>query len=321
MAYQIDRRQFLQVSMAVPTAPPRKIRAGVTPYPTMSSFYLAHELGYFTDAGLDVEIEPFNASFQIVPLLAAGKIDVTFAAQSPALINAIARGARLRIVAAREIFSPTCGDSGHIYGRRDRFPHGLGDLTSLKGKRVAFGRRAAINEFVLDMILRYAGLRSADIQAVEIARTESIAALLAGKVDAVVIGTQFDSALAGMSSQLVTGLGVAQIFPNSQYSYMVFGKNLIDGPPEIGARFLRAYFRGSQDFLQGKTPRFLEDYARSNNIDFKQLRDACRTSITADGKFDAESLPRFVSWAVEKGYCESSVKGLELTDTRFLMMR
>src|ERR1051326_7718851 len=167
MAFQIERRQFLQVSMAVPTAPPRKIRAGVTPYPTMSSFYLAHELGYFTDAGLDVEIEPFNASFQIVPLLAAGKIDVTFAAQSPALINAIARGARLRIVAARAIFSPTCGDSGHIYGRRDRFPHGLGDLTTLKGKRVAFGRRAAINEFVLDMILRYAGLRSADIQAVE----------------------------------------------------------------------------------------------------------------------------------------------------------
>lgn len=38
---------------------------------------------------------------------------------------------------------------------------------------------------------------------------------------------------------------------NFQLSYIVFGKNLLDGPPEIGVRFLKAYFRGSEDFLHG----------------------------------------------------------------------
>jgi ABC-type nitrate/sulfonate/bicarbonate transport system substrate-binding protein len=283
----------------------------------MSSLYVASEMGYFSDAGLDVEIEPVNNSPQSIPLLAGGKIDVSFAVPSPSFVNAVARGARVRIVAAREVASPGCSTAGRIYGRRDRFPAGLNDPASLKGKQIAIRGRASLVEFALDTLLRHAGLRTEDVRVVSLERSESIPALLSGRIDAIVSGFSFDHTLEEFP-QLVPGPSLAQIYPNFQFSHIIFGKNLLEGPFEIGVNFLKAYFRGSQDFVNGKTPRFLEDYARSNDLDFKRLRTACRTDVVSDGHIDAQSLSRFVDWAVDKGYCEASAKVLELTDLRFL---
>lgn len=322
----MNRRSFLRTGAAtiagtacsVAGATKTRIRAAVTPHPTMSTFYLAHELGYFADAGLDVEIEPFTRSYQVMPLLAAGKIDVAFGSPSAALINAIARGARLRIVAARELASNSCGDTGRLFGRRPVFPNGLNDASLLKGKSVAVGPQATIREFTMDVLLRQAGLRSADVRSEPYEAGESMAALLSGRVDVMVSGVQFDHAITASSAQVVRGIGLAQVYPNFQYSHVIYGRNLIDGSPEIGSGFLKAYFRGSESFLSGKTPQFLEEYARSNSMNFKQLREACRNTVMPHGRIDAESLPRFVNWAVEKGYCDASVKRLELTDARFL---
>jgi len=138
---------------------PGVLRVSAHPFYSMSGLYLANELGYFEDLGLKVEIETIASSTQAIPLLAGGKLDVVFSAHSASLVNAIARGSRLAIVAGREIAAPGCSDNSVFYGRRSVFPSGLKDVRLLKGKRVGADTSVSIGAFSFDTILAGGGLK------------------------------------------------------------------------------------------------------------------------------------------------------------------
>ncbi|MGD0200621.1 MAG: ABC transporter substrate-binding protein [Bryobacteraceae bacterium] len=295
----------------------RSVLVGALPYLSMSGFYLARELGYFSDAGLDVQVQQLPGAQQAIPLLAGGKLDVSFAALSPAFINAAGRGARARIVAGREIISPAYSDNA-LYGRRAAFPRGLKVLKELAGKRIAIPGRAMIAEFWLDAILERAELSQSDVQIVMLGHSESVAALLAGKIDAMLGGSFADRSFDALSPDILLGIRLADVLPNSQFSHVIFGERLLDGALEVGARFLAAYLRGSREFMRGRTPRFLDEYARANGLDPKRAREAHRNTVTADGSIDMQSLQRYRDWAVRKGYCPEAVRVSQLVDTRFL---
>jgi NitT/TauT family transport system substrate-binding protein len=283
----------------------------------MSSFYLAHELGYFVEAGLEVEIQQVRFSAEMAVLLAGGELDVSFLAINPSFINAVAKGAKLKIVGGREIASPTCGTVGTVYGHRRSFPQGLADLRWLKGKRIAIVKKASIQEFFLDTLLESVGMSSDDVQVVELRRSEAVAALVGRKIHAL-LAHSFDKDPASLSSQIVRGSGFSQVLPNFQYTYLVFGQALLMTDATIGAKFFSAYLRGAKEFLEGRTPRFMEEYARSNGLDPKNTREACRNTFTPDGTINLEDLQKFIDWTVRRGYCPEPVKAAQLVDTRFL---
>lgn len=317
------RRELLGIAGAVlagcsrrePAAAP--IRVSVQPYLTMCGVYLARELGYFAREGVAVEFEEGLNSVQAIPLLAGGRLDAGFLGMSPSLVNAVARGAPVRIAAGREIASPTCGEAGFLYARVEAFPRGLSNLNELRGKRVACSGKASITEFCLDMILASAGLGEGDVNLVPLRRNDGIAALAAGKIDALV-GFDLAQTLAFRSPRIVRHLGMVQALPNFQYSYVCFGQRLIQGDSRPGARFLRAYLRGTREFVAGRTPAFLEKFARANGLDPKATREACRDTVAVDGAINLDSVQRYIAWGVRKGYCPSPVQAADLVDSRFL---
>jgi hypothetical protein len=70
--------------------------------------------------------------------------------------------------------------------------------------------------------------------------------------------------------------------------------------------------------VNGKTPKFLEDYAKSNGLDTAKIRRGCRSSAAADGHIQQESLQFYIDWAVKRGYCPRPMHASQLIDTRFL---
>jgi NitT/TauT family transport system substrate-binding protein len=282
---------------------------------SMSGLYVAHEEGYFAAVGLEVEIQQMLQTAHAAPLLVSGELDAAFLVLSPALINAVAKGALLRIVAAREMASPNCGSAGALYGRREVFPDGLADPAQLKGKRVAFSGRANIGEFYLDSLLAEAGLSSNDVESVPLGTPELVAALVGGNVDAIVfshVERDLDR------PDVVKGMGLAQVYPNLQFSFVFFGPSLMRGDVETGVRFLTAYLRGTRDFLAGKTPRYLTEMARLTGRDPGYAQNACRNILAPDGVVDPRSVDRCIEWAVRKGYCPRSAAVARFIDTRFL---
>jgi len=283
----------------------------------MCPFYLAYESRYFADAGFDVELVKDIGMAQSIPLLAGGRLDAGFTGFGPSIVNAVSRGARLRLVAGREVLSPSCGTAGTIFGSRKAFPDGLRTMRQLRGARLGINSTTPQTEFYLDLLLQHERMSQNDLVVRKMPTTERLAALRAGALEAF-LSTEADLNPELRQLGLVAGPTVASLLPGFQYSYIVFGRTLLEGAVNAGARFLRAYFRGANDFLLGKTPRFLDDYCNQNGLDAKLLRATCRATFERDGSIHLADLRRYAQWLAAKGLCPADVDAAAIVDTRFL---
>lgn len=288
----------------------------------MAPFYLAHESGYFREAGLDLELQSIEDGYQTVALLAGRKLDVAISSITSSLVSAIGNGADVRIVAGLRYLSRDCSDTGTLYASRAKFPRGLDSLATLKsdlrGKRVALNSRGNANEFYLDTLLDNAGLTEADVQIALVRFSEAVAAVRKGRIDVFMSPEQFSVQSIAGSPDLIRGLGMMQVLPGFQYSFLAFGSHLLNADPQIGARFLHAHLKGVADFRNGKTPRYLDDFARSNGLDVGRVRASCRDNCPPDGAIRRDSIQRMAQWFVKKGYCSREVSDKQIVDSRFL---
>jgi len=291
----------------------RTIRVATLPRFILAPLHVADEQGYFREAGLELDMQPLTDTTQMIPLLAAGQIDVTFAGATPAVFNAVAQGARTRIVAARDIAVPGCTEE--VHGHRKSFPNGFADAGLLKGKRVAVTAPTSLTAFLLDVLLESAGLQTTDVELLTMRLSESAVALVAGQLDAVV-----DLDMGFSSPEIVPGPSVSRLVPGFQYSYIHFGRALLDGEPATGASFLRAYFRGVREFRAGTVPRAMDQLARGSGMDSAGVRTACRDRLTDHGGVDAASVQRMIEWSAKKRFLRAPIDAAQVIDRRFLDM-
>jgi NitT/TauT family transport system substrate-binding protein len=325
----MDRRRFLSslalagtpgfwgCRRAAPPAGRPKVRVATTPYLGSSNLYLAQEQGYYAEAGIEVEFQESPGSAQVIPLLAGGKVDVACMSLSASVVNAAARGAELRIVAAREDVIPGCGFAGALFVRRSILKGSAGDLGWLRGKRISIPNRASFAEYSLDVILEKGGLRPDEVEVALLPRQDGAAALAGGKIDGMINNEML--ALGPLSSPavgMVTTLG--DVLPGHQYAFVLFGRDLLTASTDAGVRFLRALRRASREFAAGATPDFMDQLARRSGLDPAFLRGQCRKTHVIDGQIDLPSIDRTLDWVTRKGYSEQRLETGKLVDTRFL---
>jgi NitT/TauT family transport system substrate-binding protein len=294
-----------------------KLRVALSPLLTMSPFYTGYEAGYFRDAGFDLQLTSELPGVQSISLLSAGKVEVSFGGLSTGLMNAVGRGARIRIVAGREISSPACNLHGRIYVRTKDFPNGIQDMRPLRQRKIAVSSGTVTTLFSLDKLLEKSGMSRADVQVLPMQPSERLAALRAGGVSAFLSSaTDLNPMLRDL--QIAPGPSIADVLPNYQYSFILFGARLLSGDVRTGAAFLRAYFRGARDYLAGKTPAFMDEFAKSNGLDPKLVRAGCRDSFEHDGRIHLNDMQLVLDWAASQGYIPHPMSAQSLVDTRFL---
>ncbi|MBM3746238.1 MAG: hypothetical protein FJW34_10610 [Acidobacteria bacterium] len=320
-----DRRRILAAAAGAlcgcgrkTAAPAGPFRLALTRQPSMAGVYTAIEKGYFKDAGTPVDPRPIGMTTEAVPLLAGGKFDVCFGALCAAIFNAVEKGSPVRICAGREVVRPGCSDFGVIYGRREAFPRGLADLRQLKGKRVATGGAANLNNFVLDVMLEAVGLTMNDVTLHYLGTQEAIAAMQAKHVDAWVAVHVYGPTIAERFPDWQRHPGLGSIQPGFQLTQVLYGPRLLQGPVEQGGRVMAAYLRGVGDYARGYTPKFLDDMARSNGIEPEAARRFCREVSVEDGEVVLDSLRFYNQWAVRRRLVPRVLRPEELIDTRFL---
>jgi NitT/TauT family transport system substrate-binding protein len=301
---------------AAPAGRP-KIRVATSPYLASGSLYLTQERGYFAQAGLDVGLQEFTGTVQAIPLLAGGKVDAACLSLGATVVNAVARGAELRIVAAREAVLPGCGFAGALFARRSLVEGPAGDLGWLRGKRIAIIAKASFAEFSLDMILEQGGLRPDDVETLLLPRQDAATALESGRIDGMINSEVLATGpLNSPAVVMVTTLG--SVLPGFQYTFVLFGRALLAGDPDLGVRFLRALARGSREYVAGATPAFMDRLARKSGLDPAFLHGQCRKTCVTDGRIDVPSIERTLDWVARKGYCAQRLEAGKLVDTRFL---
>jgi ABC-type nitrate/sulfonate/bicarbonate transport system substrate-binding protein len=289
----------------------RTIRVTFLPHYILAPVYLADELGFFREAGIELIVQQVASATQMSPLLAGGAVDVALSGPIPSMLNAFEKGAKIRIVCAREIAIAGC--IHEIHGNRKSFPNGFHDSRELKGKRVSVTAPTSLSAFLLDVLLESGGLHTSDVQLLTMPLSESGPALAAGKIDAVV-----DRDMGLSSPEIIAGPSVADLMPGFQYNYILFGDALLQNDISTGVAFLWAYLRGVREFRAGKKPRAFEQLAAGSGLTSADLRPACLDRLSQDGGIDPSSVQRMIDWASKKGFLVEPMDASRVIDGRFV---
>ncbi len=281
--------------------------------------HIALAEGYFADEGLDIELFWSDSSGIVIPSLAQGKVDVSTTGQfDAAFINVIERGARIRLVAARTVHAKDrCGYFSFV-ARSELVDSGrLDEPSGLSGLRIATERTAG-SYYYWSLLLTESRLTFDDVEIVDVPHAAVPSALALGRVD---VASQAEP---WPTRSVQTGKAriwrsVADVLPDRQSSFLVFGRRLLDERPDLGHRFLAAYLRGVNQYVaEGKSPRNIEIVASQTKMSHEELLEMCWPQVVIDGRIDPSSLQHYQEWALEEGMIDAIVPLEQLVDDRFL---
>jgi NitT/TauT family transport system substrate-binding protein len=141
-----------------------------------SGVFIASELGYFKEAGLDVKLKPFSNPGDTLPALVAGQLDIGLTTlQNLAVLNG---NSETDVVAIGLVDSSNGADA--VVAKKQ-----YASLKDLKGKTVAL-TLGEVNHFLFLVGLKQNGLDPASFKITSMSADDAGAAFVAGKVDAAV---------------------------------------------------------------------------------------------------------------------------------------
>lgn len=268
------------------------------PFQSNGPLFIADKEGYFAEARIRITWVPLTGSAQIIPGVVQGQIAVGATSLSPAFFNAVARGAKVRIVADKgHVAGP--GTVGSLIVRRDLagIVRGVADL---RDRKIAYQTVGGLAHYAIYKALAGVGLSLDQITLVLMPLPASIAALQSGAVDASGLPVPLDA------EAIAVGVGyplldMAAVIPGEPTGFLFYGPPLLEQRPELGARFLTAYLRGALQYIRGPTPRNVAIIAEYTKIDAATIRKAGWVGIHRDGFVDVAKVRRFQDFQYDLG--------------------
>lgn len=252
----------VQAPAATPTMPPRAITPRhlvlgmpVTP-PNLPhvGVYIAQELGYFSDEGLDVEIKSFESGIQVLRGGISGGLDVIGSSSEP-VIAATAQGASLKV-----IYSYAHALTVSMVVQED-----IHAPTDLRGKNTGVQDVGSFREIMTRVVLQQAGLTQQDVHYVPLASANYIPALVAGQIDTAIL--HVDQAL--NAQQRKPGLhqlvNLWEVLPDYFYGTFVMSPEKMSEDPTVAGRFVKAVMRAHR-FMYANKDRTVDLAARFTNV-------------------------------------------------------
>jgi NitT/TauT family transport system substrate-binding protein len=274
--------------------------------------FIADEEGFFKQEGIKLEFVTLSVDLtQNIPALEQEKVDAIAAQLNIGFFNAIAKGARARIVGDRGHVDPKSCDFTGIIGRGSLFNTDDPPAAQLRGRRFA-ANPAGASGYLVNRYLSAKGMTNADIRFVTLPDNVQLQALQRGSIDAVfATEPRFTQSLPG--NRLIAPGN--KYTPGLQYSFLVFGPSLLVTHRDLGQRFMNAYLRGVRQYNEGKTPRNLEIVSRRVQLHPDTARALCWAPIRNDGSIDTLSLLDFQRWGVAGGHQLRILSGREYDDS------
>jgi NitT/TauT family transport system substrate-binding protein len=296
---------------------PAKIRAVVLPFLSLSPFYIAAEEGYFEEQNLEVEFVRLPRNVEAIPALARGEVDIGFSQLTIPLLNAMARGLRLKLAAGvTYLLDGGCTGTG-IVARRSLVDSGQlrrpEDLVGLKVELDVLLPQA----FYIERLLAPVGLGVGDLDAVNLPPQSNFDALINGSID-VTVATEPHVTRMVDSGEAVVWRSAQEVLPDFQVSWLVFGPTLLDERPEIGERFMVAYLKAMRQYELGKTPRNVDILARGTDLSEEVLRGTCWPALRPEARASTEGSTALQEWLVSRELIDRVIPESELVESRFV---
>mgnify|MGYP001366548295 CR=1 FL=1 len=302
-------------SAVTPATALTTVKVSYLPTISYGPLMIAREEGYFARQGIDVEFEKFQGSSLALPSLINGDIAVASGTVNPSLINAIAKGAHVRIVADKGRNAPgySCNASG-LMVRQDLYESGtLTTISDLKGKKVVV---PSGEDYTLARILQRGNLTADDIELVVLDFPSAVVALQNGAIDAAVLSEPYVTK--AMDSRAAVMLLPTEVYTPDNPHPILYGPAFLDKDPELGRRFMVAYLEGARQYNLGKTERNVEIISNYTKIDRELLQRTCWMPISSDGSQPRQPFRDQIDWEYAKGQISVNPEDDQIFDTSFI---
>ncbi len=294
------------------------VRVVVAPYLSNAPLFIAEEEGYFAAEGLRLELVSMARGAAAVPALITGDLDVLAGVINAGVLNAVARGGTLRLVANKGyVAADGCASTALLARRGLLDPPGDHPPIALKGRRLVMPNRASFEGYVAERFLSGGGLTIDAVERVDIPGPAELDAFRTGAIDATVSGEPWLTRIL-MSGHATVWKRAQELIPDFDYAFVFYGASLLKQHPDVGRRFATAYLRGVRQYGQGKTERNLDILAKHTGLDRELLRQVCWPAVRRDGRVDVKSVLEFQAWAAERKFVDRSLASSQLVDASFI---
>lgn len=224
-----------------------KVKVGFVPVTVFAPIFVAKDLGYYAEEGLDVQLEPFPGGADPVVLTASGELDAAFVGVGPAFWNGAAQGLPMKIIAPGHAEGDPVATPLMI-SKKDCEDGKITSVADLKGKKVSVNARGA-TEYWLNAALETGGLTIDDIDLQVLPFPDAVAALQAGAVDAAMVGEPLATQAErdGIAVRLASSFAVQDIQPTT----IIGNENWLAEHPDQAEGFVTGYMRASKLLADG----------------------------------------------------------------------
>jgi NitT/TauT family transport system substrate-binding protein len=213
------------------TLPP--LRVGTAPADSFAQAWYAQDMGFFTKAGLNVDVQLFNSGTAAASAVAGGSLDIAITTPIP-LANAHVRGVPFVIVCSATVNTPKA-PTELICVRKSGSIHQASDLV---GKTAAVNTLRTLLQLGLEVYLAKSNIAISSMRVVEMSFAEMGPAIDRGQIDAAVF----------TEPALSKALALNDV------------RILVDPLPLISPRFVAACWFSTRDFVS-RNPEVVKRFA------------------------------------------------------------
>ncbi len=333
---KFNRRQSLFIlggglaasALAAPAiAQNRSIKVGALRFTSHSASFIALERGYFADAGLNVELEFFQAAQPMAVAIASGDVDYAVTAISGGLISLADKGA-IKVIGGA--LKEEAGiDGQQILASDAAFQAGLTDPAMLDGKTFAVTQSGSSFHYMGSQI---AMAEEIDLTFKPLQKVGAIiGAMRSGQVDAWSIVPHIAKPLAGSGAVHIIGT-IQEYIPNYQITTAFTSANNASDERGQTEDFLTAFSKGIDDYNSTMIDKAGGDTGVDEMVDLihkyvytDRPRDKAAPSIingtmrlSPNAALDVSSVQNQLSWFQSEGLVDEDITLNTLVDGSYV---
>ena len=307
----------------------RKIKVGALRFTSHAGSFVAFERGYFADAGLDVELQFFQAAQPMAVAIASGDIDYAVTAISGGLISLAQKGA-VKVIGGALIEEQGI-DGQQILVSDAAFQAGIIKPAMLDGKSYGITQTGSSFHYVGSQIAAKEGITLTYKPLQKVGAV--IGALKSGQIDAWNIVPHIAKPLAKSGAVHIIG-AVSDYLPNYQTTTVfTSAKNAAD-EKDMTKSFLAGFSKGVDDYTAAMIDKTGGDAGVNAMVDLihkyvynDRPREKAAPSIingtmrlTKDAALNLASVQHQLDWFKAEGLVDASITIDDLVDTSYVQI-
>ncbi len=287
-----------------PPGPLTQVRGGMLPSILSAPIFAGVDVGIYQQNGLDVQVEPFTSTGDMLALIAGGRLEFGQVTMGAAAFNAYNRGvdlviggsgplALLSLLIRKDLY-----DSGAIRSTRD-----------LKGTRFALNGRGTIIEWMQAKVLEKGGLTPADVEAPILPWPDQVTALGNRAIDVGFVGEPLGSLAVARDVAVILeerepGQADPWYAPNAQGSMIMLNRTWAEANPAAATAVLKSYVQAARRF-QGtrinEDEPALASIEKWVNVKPDVVRQAAPPLWALNGRVHVETLTEVQRYFIDAG--------------------